>query len=121
MKPVFKFTIKFFLSVLFFMFLVQGNQIDGYSAYVFSIDSIYGNAKDSLIVPGDSLLAIQENLTHGKSLYEKNCGKCHELHSPSEYTLKEWKENLNEMKDKAEINKKEYKLILGYLSANCKK
>jgi mono/diheme cytochrome c family protein len=84
-------------------------------------DSVYGNAKDSLIEPSDSLLAVQEKIAEGKNLYKGKCGRCHELHDPKEYKLKSWKDNLVEMKDKAELTKKEYDKILAYLAANCRK
>ena len=76
---------------------------------------------DTLRVVSDSLELKKIKLAEGKELYEKKCQKCHELHAPKDYRLKEWKENLKEMKEKAGLNKDEYSLILGYLSANCKK
>jgi hypothetical protein len=122
-----KFIIKFSSVIFLIQILMQisetGYSASGYVYYNDSLqrnDSIYGNAKDSLINRGDSLLAIQENLKQGAGLYEKKCQKCHELYIPGDYTLRQWKENLDEMKDKAELTKGEYKLILGYLSANCK-
>jgi hypothetical protein len=90
----------------------------GYSASdYFTI--LYG---DSLkINSSDSLTNISAGLKEGKKLYKAKCQKCHQLHKPREYKLEQWKENLDEMKDKAELTKNEYELILTYLSANCKK
>ena len=89
------------------------------TADYFYIDSL--NVKDSLKVINDSLQLQKVKLADGKLLYEKKCQKCHMLYEPRDYKLKQWKENLVEMKEKAGINKDEYILILGYLSANCKK
>src|SRR4030095_9324406 len=83
--------IKFFLLVSAGILLVQSSQNNGYSASGFLADSVFGNAKDSLINPDDSLLAVQEMLKEGKVLYEGKCGRCHELHDPKEYKLKTWK------------------------------
>lgn len=116
-----KITFNFFLLIAAFTPLIQGNQNNSFPVYGFSADSVYGNAKDSLIIPSDSLLAFQEKLLEGKTLYRKKCGKCHELHNPKEYKLKSWKRNLWEMKQKAGLSKKEYELIFAYLSANCRK
>lgn len=76
---------------------------------------------DSLKVTSDSLELKKIKLAEGKLLYEKKCQKCHTLYEPKDYKLKQWKENLIEMKEKAELNKNEYKLILEYLTENCKK
>lgn len=76
---------------------------------------------DSVKLTSDSLELKKIKLAEGRSLYEKKCQKCHMLYEPKDYKLKQWKENLEEMKEKAELNKDEYSLILGYLSANCKK
>jgi len=116
-----KLFIKFFLLVFSGMMFMQGRQNNGYSASGFFGDSIYGDPKDSLINPDDSLFAVQKMLKEGKFLYEGKCGRCHELHNPKEYKLKSWKRNLEEMKYKAKLDKKEYDLILAYLSANCRK
>lgn len=60
-------------------------------------------------------------LAEGKKLYEIKCVKCHTLYNPKDYRLKTWKENLKEMRVKADLKKEEYSLILQYLSENCKK
>jgi hypothetical protein len=77
--------------------------------------------KDTFVSGNDSLQILQVKLRQGKLLYEKKCQKCHMLYKPKDYKLSQWKENLIEMKEKAELTKDEYSLILGYLSANCKK
>ena len=89
------------------------------TANYFYNDSL--KTSDSLIVTNDSLELKKIKLAEGKLLYEKECQKAHMLYEPKDYKLKQWKENLIEMKEKAELNKDEYSLILGYLSANCKK
>ncbi len=107
----------FVVSIL----LMQASQ-NGYSASGFYFtDSTTITVSDSTPSLIDSVLVAKENLAEGKTLYEKKCQRCHELHSPKDYRLNVWKENLEEMKDKAGLTKGEYRLILGYLAANCKK
>gem|GEM_PF-4511835 len=71
-------------------------------------------------VESDSSLIIAR-LQEGKQLYKKKCSTCHTLYKPKEFKLNVWKENLEEMKVKADLSKDEYKLIFDYLAANCKK
>lgn len=119
MKQVYKFSLLILLIVLFFL---AQNGIKSYSGQEnYLNDSIHVNSHDSLFKIADSLLHVQKQLAEGKALYEKKCQKCHILYLPKDYRLKQWKENLNEMKEKAELTQNEYKLILGYLSKNCKK
>jgi cytochrome c5 len=94
--------------------LLQGSPKGGPAMDVYPGDSIVTSASDSL-------LAVQEQLKQGKTLYKKKCQRCHELYSPKDYKLDIWKENLEEMKHKAELTTTEYNLILGYLAANCRK
>jgi len=51
------------------------------------------------------------NLVLGKKLYKSKCGKCHALYSPKDYKLKTWKQNLDQMKNKADLTANEYDLI----------
>jgi len=108
-----KLVFKFIFCVFICMIMVQDNG-NGYSASGFYFDSLK-------TASSDSLNSIAAGLKEGKKLYKAKCNKCHELYKPKDYKVEEWKENLNEMKDKAELNKDEYEVILGYLSANCKK
>ncbi len=104
--------------VLTFSALMQ-NSLNGHSASGFyHADSVI---TDSLQSSADSLTVYMEQLNEGRKLYKKKCQRCHELHNPKDYRLNKWKENLDEMKDKAELTSLEYKLILNYLAANCRK
>lgn len=84
-------------------------------------DSLITGYNDSLSVIQDSIIAVQQKFDEGKRIYEKKCGRCHTLHKPGEYRQKDWKKNVNEMKEKAEISKEEQSLILGYLYSKSKK
>lgn len=121
----------FFLAVIVCVFIVGVSQtgssaLNYYADSTITNDSVYGNAKDSLLtdsvkVSTDTLQAEKQLLAEGEALYEKKCQKCHELHSPSEYDMSQWDEILPVMKDKAKLTKSEYKLIHAYIKTNSKK
>jgi hypothetical protein len=72
----------------------------------------------------DSTVSVNPDsvkLADGKKLYQSKCKKCHALYDPKDYKLRVWKENLDEMKYKAELKNEEYEKILLYLKENCKK
>ncbi len=60
-------------------------------------------------------------LTNGRALYVSKCGGCHTLKLPSEYSATVWKENLDEMQERARISDNEKSDILKYLYAGAKK
>ena len=68
-----------------------------------------------------SVNADSLSLAEGKKLYRSKCKKCHALYSPKDYKLRVWKENLDEMRYKAELEDEEYEKIFLYLKNNCKK
>lgn len=121
MNSIFKIFLSFALVCIVIIQLSRNGYSEFFSYTADVHDSSYLKSNDSLINQPDSLNAAMEELKQGRILYEKKCQKCHKLHNPKDYRLGKWKENLREMKDKAELTKGEYKLILGYLAANCKK
>lgn len=76
---------------------------------------------DLINLPDSTNSSDSLNLVKGEKLYKSKCGKCHALWNPKDYKLKTWKRNLDEMKEKAELNAEEFDLIFAYLRANCKK
>ena len=59
-------------------------------------------------------------ITEGKSLYETNCNKCHELHNPGKYNEQQWTKYLDWMAPKAKISDDQKASIFAYLSNNAK-
>jgi mono/diheme cytochrome c family protein len=55
------------------------------------------------------------DLEHGRSVYIKNCGACHTLHSPAEHP-DDWKKLFGEMASKATISETDSTAVLAYLS-----
>jgi mono/diheme cytochrome c family protein len=70
--------------------------------------------------------AAEKEVTDGKTLFENNCGKCHNLDRPKskKKTSGEWETTVLRMKMKkngAAITDDEAKLIINYLSETFKK
>jgi cytochrome c5 len=61
--------------------------------------------------PGATLASLNE----GKMHFEENCGKCHGLKKPGNYTEAEWRNEVPPMAGKANIDKKKEDLILQYV------
>jgi hypothetical protein len=57
-------------------------------------------------------------LAEGKSLYENNCAKCHDLYKPKDFNTEQWKPILLSMQKKAEISDEQRDKIYNYLTAN---
>lgn len=52
----------------------------------------------------------------GQKIYTAQCGRCHELHRPDEYTVGQWKPILHRMADKAKLSPEEKLQVMTYLS-----
>jgi cytochrome c5 len=55
------------------------------------------------------------DLAEGKTLFYENCGKCHDLFQPSQYSKAQWSKIVPEMAKKAELNEEQGKKILLYV------
>jgi mono/diheme cytochrome c family protein len=61
------------------------------------------------------------NLKAGQEIYTQNCGRCHRLHKPNEFTADKWTNSiLPKMSKKAKLTEDQNKLVEAYLSANSK-
>jgi len=56
-----------------------------------------------------------EQLNDGCSLYVAKCGGCHLLHTPNEFTEKQWIELLPEMTARAKLTTQQNDLVLKYV------
>ena len=113
-----KFICFILTALIFFLLYVRTEQTSSkeFNILTDSIsisDSLKKNLSDSLIN------AI--NIKEGKILYRKNCGKCHTLYEPDDFSIKVWKKNLKEMRIKAGISEDVYNKIFAYLKANSQK
>lgn len=57
----------------------------------------------------------------GQGIFESKCGRCHELPSPSAYSVKRWEPIMDHMAPKAFLTETEKNLVLDYVQANAKK
>jgi cytochrome c5 len=60
---------------------------------------------------------ISDDLAEGKSLYENNCAKCHELHDPKKFNEMQWFEITLRMQPMAEISDEVRQKIYKYVTA----
>jgi hypothetical protein len=56
------------------------------------------------------------SLEQGREILVTACTKCHEIRTPSDYTLREWQGYLREMAPKAELNEDQVALLLRYVT-----
>jgi cytochrome c5 len=59
---------------------------------------------------------LTPELAEGKSLYENNCGKCHDLYKASDFNAEQWKPIVLRMAPKARLDEKEGQKIYNYLT-----
>lgn len=55
------------------------------------------------------------DLNQGRSLYVGRCGACHQLYEPGSYGEREWSHQLAEMRERAQLDDNQERLILQYL------
>ena len=64
------------------------------------------------------VLAIQAGAAYGQAgavLYDKKCGRCHDLFEVDEYTADEWPGEVRAMKAQASLTPEQYEEIVNYL------
>ncbi len=55
-------------------------------------------------------------LAEGKSMYEANCAKCHDLYNPKSFSAEEWTPIVMRMQKKAKISDEQREKIYAYLT-----
>lgn len=61
---------------------------------------------------------ISNDLAAGKSLYENNCAKCHDLYTPTDFTKQQWGPIIKRMQPKARIDDATTASIHNYIVSN---
>jgi len=64
--------------------------------------------------------ATPEQMAQGKTIYDAQCGKCHDLPKAGDYTEKRWNKILPDMIAKANVNAADARLVRAYVMANVK-
>lgn len=67
-----------------------------------------------------STVTTENNLVEAKNLYENNCGKCHNLPNPSEYTKEAWTPIMKSMAKKSKLTEEQTQWLLAYVQQNAK-
>jgi mono/diheme cytochrome c family protein len=62
-----------------------------------------------------------DTLMLGRKLYVNNCGSCHNLYMPDQYSKKEWETVVPRMQKKAKITDQQAQAILNYLKSGTDK
>ena len=73
----------------------------------------------SLYLPTNAdvtLNATLPELQQGRDLYINNCGRCHGLYSPDNYTPSQWKTILSRMAPNTSMSTTEIQLVTKYVS-----
>jgi hypothetical protein len=55
-------------------------------------------------------------LQQGRELYINYCSSCHDLYSPDQFTVVQWKSNLNSMTPKTSLNSSDISLVTKYVT-----
>ena len=95
-------------TVFFLLFLVSGIAVQGQKLYKPSLADAQRSG-----ISSDTLML-------GRKLYVNNCGSCHSLYMPGQYSEKEWIKTIPEMQMKAKISNQQTLTILNYLKAGAK-
>ncbi len=69
----------------------------------------------------DAVSLSTASITEGEKTYKINCGKCHELKDPSEYSLKEWAPIMRSMARKAHLDDIQKNNVTAYVFSLAKK
>ena len=56
----------------------------------------------------------------GKELFLANCGKCHKLYQPSDFSRQKWVAIMKKMQKKAKLTDEETQLVLNYILEDLK-
>jgi hypothetical protein len=77
------------------------------------------NSTASLYTPTTSdvtATATLDELTQGRTLYINNCGSCHNLYSPDNYSVSGWNSVLSSMAPKTSMTTSQVTLVKKYVT-----
>ena len=67
-----------------------------------------------------SIPAVDDIFSEGQTIYQTNCGKCHELYKPDSRNIATWMKVMKRMSKKASLTEEHYKLVAVFLNAKAK-
>jgi mono/diheme cytochrome c family protein len=71
--------------------------------------------------PMDATLLSTASITEGEKTYKSNCGKCHELKDPAEFSQKEWGPIMRSMAKKAHLDDAQKNNVTAYVFSLAKR
>jgi hypothetical protein len=77
------------------------------------------NSTGSLYTPTSADATANATLTElqeGRTLYINNCGSCHNLYSPDDYSVTGWKSVMSSMAPRTRMNASEVSLVTKYVT-----
>jgi nitrate/TMAO reductase-like tetraheme cytochrome c subunit len=67
-----------------------------------------------------SIHSTDEIFNKGQTIYQTNCGKCHELYKPDSRNIATWMKVMKRMSKKASLTDEHYKLVCIFLNVKAK-
>jgi nitrate/TMAO reductase-like tetraheme cytochrome c subunit len=67
-----------------------------------------------------SIHSTDEIFNKGQTIYQTNCGKCHELYKPDSRNITTWMKVMKRMSKKASLTDEHYKLVCIFLNVKAK-
>ncbi len=65
--------------------------------------------------------ASKEVIAQGRTLYDAKCQRCHSLYKTTDFTVIQWRKNVNDMAPKANLSDTEREAVFAYVVSNAKK
>lgn len=73
------------------------------------------NTPETPKITSDTETNSAERLALGKTIFENSCGKCHDLHKPTDYNAQDWVGIMNWMAPKANLNEEQKQMVYDYV------
>ncbi len=77
------------------------------------------------MTPAEEVAAVKSHYTEdqiakGQPIFEANCGKCHDLRQPPEFTVHQWDKILPDMSSKAKLSKDDAGVLRAWVITKAK-
>ena len=77
--------------------------------------AVVPNTSQTLAITADTETNAAERLALGKTIYENSCGKCHDLHKPTDFSAQDWVGIMNWMAPKANLTTDQHEMVYDYV------
>lgn len=84
---------------------------------LFVLTALISSCAPKITTPmAEATKGLTPELAEGKTLFQNNCAKCHNLKNPNNYTADEWRPIILRMQKKAKISDAEREKIYNYVT-----